>query len=151
GDLTQVIAHVGGGAPDRVTETYYEWRDRPVATKDGVQQSEDTTTFRPLVFTTYDNLDEPIEQQQYDGDGVTITTSGGVPQPPAASLLRAQTVSSYDDQGRVYRTQLYGVDPTSGAVSSTALTTNDYYDHRGDLIAEAQPGGLWTKSQYDGA
>src|SRR5262249_7023802 len=63
----------------------------------------------------------------------------------------AQTASSYDEQGRVYQTLAYAVDPTSGAVSSTALATNDYYDLRGDLIAESQPGGLWTKSQYDGA
>ena len=43
------------------------------------------------------------------------------------------------------------MNPTTGAVSSTALTTNDYYDHRGDLIAESAPGGLWSKSQFDGA
>ena len=43
------------------------------------------------------------------------------------------------------------MNPSTGSVSSNALTTNDYYDHRGDLIAESAPGGLWTKSQFDGA
>ena len=43
------------------------------------------------------------------------------------------------------------MDPTTGAVSSTPLTTNYYYDHRGDQIAESDPGGLWTKDVYDGA
>ena len=35
--------------------------------------------------------------------------------------------------------------------SDNALTTNYYYDHRGDLVAESDPGGLWTKDVYDGA
>jgi RHS repeat-associated protein len=74
-----------------------------------------------------------------------------VPQAPSASLLRAQAVTSYDDQGRVYQTQVYDVNPTTGAVSTNALTTNNYYDHRGDLIAQSAPGGLWSKSQFDGA
>ncbi len=62
-----------------------------------------------------------------------------------------QTITGYDDQGRVYQTQVFDVNPTTGVVSTTALTTNGYYDHRGDLIAESAPGGLWTKSQFDGA
>ena len=74
-----------------------------------------------------------------------------MPQPPDPSLLRAQTAYAYDDQGRVYQQMVYSVDPTTGAVSSTALTTNYYYDHRGDQIAESDPGGLWTKDVYDGA
>src|SRR5262249_46376547 len=32
-----------------------------------------------------------------------------------------------------------------------ALTTNYYFDHRGDQVAESDPGGLWTKDVYDGA
>src|SRR5207237_10587043 len=97
--------------------------------------TEDAAVNRPIVYTTYDNLGEATQVQQYDGDGVTITVSNGVPQPPPANLhlLRAQTLTNYDDQGRVYQTLVYSVDPTDGTVSSTALTTNDYYDHRAHL------------------
>jgi YD repeat-containing protein len=151
GDLTQYTAYPGNGAAARVTQAWYDWRDRPVATKGGVQTSEDTTTHRPITYTTYDNLDEATQVQQYDGDGVTITVSSGVPQPPLASLLRAQANLSYDDQGRLYQGQVYDVNPATGAVSSGALTTNDYYDHRGDLVAASAPGGLWAKASYDGA
>src|SRR5581483_2998504 len=84
-------------------------------------------------------------------DGVTPAISGGVLQALPASDLRAQEIDSYDEQGRLYQTQVYDVNPSTGAVSSTALTTNYYYDHRGDLMAESDPGGLWTKSNYDGA
>jgi len=31
------------------------------------------------------------------------------------------------------------------------LNTNMWYDHRGDVIEESDPGGLVTKTQYDGA
>jgi YD repeat-containing protein len=151
GNLTQATQYPGGGAANRVTQNWFDWRDRPVATKSGVQGSESDGTHRPILYVTYDNLNEAVQMQRFDGDGVTLTTVNGVPQPPAANLLRAQAVTAYDDQGRVYRTQVFDVNPTTGAVSTTALTTNAYYDHRGDLIAASAPGGLWRKSQYDGA
>src|SRR5207245_813618 len=83
----------------RVNQSYFDWRDRPVAEKDGVQGTEDTTTHRPILYYMYNNLDEVTTEQQYDGDQVSITSSGGVPQAPSSSLLRAQTVHNYDDQG----------------------------------------------------
>ncbi len=48
-------------------------------------------------------------------------------------------------------TQTFSVNPTTGSVSSSALTTNHYYDADGNLIATSAPGGLWTKYTYDGA
>src|SRR5260370_294845 len=74
--LTQTTSYPGGTAANRVTNNYYDWRDRLVASKDGVQATEDTTTHRPITFNTFDNLDEVTQTQQYDGDGVTITSSG---------------------------------------------------------------------------
>jgi RHS repeat-associated protein len=151
GNLTQETDSPGGGATARVTQNWFDWRDRLVANKRGVQVAEDTTTHRPIVFNTYDNLGEVTQVQRYDGDGVTITVSAGQPQAPSASLLRAQANTLYDDQERIYQTQVFDVNPSTGAVSSTALTTNYYRDHRGDLIATSAPGGQWTKSQFDGA
>jgi YD repeat-containing protein len=151
GNLTQVIAHPGGTAADRVGEVYYDWRDRAVASKAGVQASEDTTTHRPIVYMTFDNLDEVTQVQQYDGDGVTITSTNGVPNAPAAGKLRAQSNVAYDDQGRVYQTQTFSVDPSTGAVSTNALTSNIWYDHRGNVLETSAPGGLVGKMKYDGA
>jgi len=151
GNLTQIIEHPGGSAADRVTEMYYDWRDRLVASKSGVQSSEDTTTHRPIVYTTYDNLDEVTQVQQYDGDGVTITSTNGVPNAPSASLLRAQSTAAYDEQGRIYQMSTFSVNQTTGAVSTNSLADNVWYDHRGEVIKTAAPGGLVTKDQYDGA
>lgn len=139
GNLTQVTDHTGGSAPDRVSQYAYDWRDRLVEAKGGVQTTEGTTTHRPIVYTTYDNADEVTEQQSYDGDTVQLSSLGstsGVPNAPSSSLLRSESTSSYDDQGRVYQTQTFSVDPSSGAVSTYAITGNTFYDHRGNVIAD---------------
>jgi RHS repeat-associated protein len=149
-NLTQVIQYPGGTALNRVSEYYYDWRDRQVASKDGVQGTEDSNTHRPIIFKTYDNLDEVTQVQQYDGDTFTISSQNPQPPDPTLHRLRAQTTTAYDDQGRVYQQQVCTVDQSSGTAGA-ALLTNNYYDHRGDLMAVSEPGGLWTKDQFDGA
>jgi RHS repeat-associated protein len=129
-----------------VTQYAYDGRDRLVAMKAGVQSSEDHATHRPILYYQYDNLDEVTSVAQYDGDGVPLTNTA-----PSPTLLRGYSVNSYDDLGRVYRTQQFGVDQSTGAVFSNALTTNYFYGTRGYQIAEYDPGGLVTKDQYDGA
>src|SRR5262249_35037479 len=73
------------------------------------------------------------------------------PDRPAANRLRAKTTTAYDDQGRVFRTDTFSVDPTNGTVSTASVSTNVWHDHRGEGIKMAQPGGLVTKDRYDGA
>jgi RHS repeat-associated protein len=58
----------------------------------------------------------------------------------------------------VYKAQTYSVDPSTGSVSTNALTTQRWYDHRGDVIKTSNPGepgasatGVVQKSAYDGA
>src|SRR5262249_40868678 len=75
----------------------------------------------------------------------------GVPDKPPAALLRARATAEYDDQGRAFRTHVYSVDQSTGAVSSGSLTADTFYDHRGEAIKEAQPGGLVQKAKFDGA
>ena len=151
-DLTQVTAHPGGGAADRETQALYDWRDRLVAQKDGVQTTEATTVHRPIYFYTLDNLGEATGAYQYDADGMSLSdfASG---QPSADSgKLRDQTLASYDEQQRPYLYQTYEVNQSTGAVSGTnVLSANLFYNNRNDLIAESDPGGLVTKHKFDGA
>src|ERR1700720_3267941 len=105
---------------------YYDFRDRLIEQKDGALLSsgspntsgETDSVHRPITFLTYDNLDEVTETDSYDGDGVSVSGSA-----PSSSLLRGKTVDSFDNQGRVYESQTYSVDPSSGSVSTNALTT----------------------------
>jgi hypothetical protein len=153
GNLTQTIQYPNGSTGERVTDFWYDWRDRKVAEKDGVSSSESDGVNRPLTVWTYDNQGEVTETQTYSGDGVTPSISSGVLSLPTgtSSDLQAQAVTSYDSQGQVYQTEQYSVNPSTGAVSSTALTTNYYRDANGHVIATSAPGGLWTKDVYDGA
>jgi RHS repeat-associated protein len=152
-DVTKMIQYPGGGASARETDYFYSYRDRLVATKEGVQANEDATTHRPIVYYEYDSIGEVIAVDRYDGDGVTITTPSGqaFPSKPSASLLRAYSTTAFDDQQRPYANVVYSVNQSGGTISSTGLTTGTWYDHRGDVIETSQPGGLVTKNQYDGA
>src|SRR5581483_9297515 len=118
-DRTQQ-AYDDRGRPNRtvsptgtITRTVYDGLGRVVSAWVGTNDTPASGYWSPTNNTSpanmvevssdvYDNVNEAIETQQYDGDGVTITTSGGVPQALSASLLRAQTVTGYDDQGRAY-------------------------------------------------
>jgi YD repeat-containing protein len=65
GNLTQETDYPGLGAANRLTDFWYDWRDRLVAQKSGVQSSENDGTNRPIIVYTYDNLGEVTETQQY--------------------------------------------------------------------------------------
>jgi YD repeat-containing protein len=151
GNLTKVTEHPGLSQADRVTEFFYDWRNRQVAVKAGVEGSESTSLNRPISYTDYDNLGEVTKTRTYDGDAVTITSTGGVPNAPSSSLLRSQSTASYDELGRVYLSEVYTVDPSSGSVGSYTLKSNSWFDARGQVIKSSQPGGLVQKMAYDGA
>ena len=155
-------APAGVVAAARVTAYVYDGRDRLVGYKQGVAINQSWQiiadpadgTHRPIIWYTLDNLGEVTATAQYDGDGVSLATFAPSP-TVTASNLRAYYTASYDDQGRVFKASQYNVSQTAGAKVSdllltTPLTTSTYYDHRGDVIAVSAPGGLWTKSLYDG-
>src|SRR5262249_15557906 len=152
-NLTQVTQFPAGSADTRLRQFFYDWRDRVVAIKDGVQGTEATDVQRPIFYSELDNLGEVTAQEQYDGDNITISDGNGdgVPDKPSSSLLRARTTTSYDEQGRAYRTQVYSVDQSNGTVSSNSLSTNVWFDHRGLQLKQASPGGLVRKMAHDGA
>jgi RHS repeat-associated protein len=162
-DLTQTTQYVSdpnaGGhdvTTDRVTQFYYDWRDRLVATKGAVQNgsenASDNTHF--ITYRDLDNLGEVTANSTYDGDTVTISDTNGVPNKPSSSLLRAKTATLYDDQGRPYETITYSVDPSNGSystASSDTIVSNVWYDHRSDVIASHVSGSPTDKYTYDGA
>jgi hypothetical protein len=150
-NLTQTTAIPGGSAANRVNQVFYDWRDRQVASKMGVEGTESTSLNRPIYYTEYDNLNEAIAQEQYDGDNVTITTTNGVPDKPSSSLRRSRSTTDFDERGRVYATHVFSVDQSAGTLSTSSLNTNTWYNHRGLAIKTAAPGGMVTKYAYDGA
>ena len=64
----------------------------------------------------------------------------------------AKTVTKFDVQGRAYESDVFSVDPTTGASNAANyLATCIYHDGRGDVVATQAPGGLVTTTAYDGA
>ena len=154
GNLTLVTQYPGGSAAAEETQTWFDWRDRAVATKSGVQTSEGSGVNRPLTVYTLDNLNEVTETQVYAADGVAPTISGGVLSlsgTVTVSDLRAQSATSYDEQGQVYRTDTYDVNPSTGSVGTNTLYSLTWHDAWGNVIETQAPGGLVTKDTFDGA
>ena len=156
GNLTKATQFPGGSAAARVTQNAYDWRNRLVAMKSGVAgtlATEDPSVNRPLSFTDYDNLGRVTGTSVYDGDGVWVidANADGVPDKPAAGLLRSSQVAFYDAQDRTYRTQELFVDQATGAVGPPRLTTNMFYDRRGNVAAVYSPNAPVSQSRYDGA
>jgi RHS repeat-associated protein len=156
GNLTKATQFPGGSASPRVVQNAYDWRNRLVATKSGASgtlSTEDPSVNRPLTFTDYDNLGRVTGTSVYDGDGIWVidANSDGVPDKPAAGLLRSSQVSFYDAQDRIYRTQELFVDQATGAVGTPRLTTSMFYDRRGNVAAVYTPNASVAQSSYDGA
>src|SRR5205823_5370023 len=117
-------------------------------------------THRIITYNTIDNLGEITQRDTYAGDQVGITTptsgaSAGIPSAPSSSKLRARQTFSFDDQNRLYRSDQYDVTQSGTSAGSLAttntLSSQNWYNHRGLTMANAQPGGLDTKFVYDGA
>jgi uncharacterized delta-60 repeat protein/RHS repeat-associated protein len=155
GNVTQTTAYPNDGSSDRLTTNLYDWRDRLVATRVGDNSTSYTSTdnAHPVTYLTYDNLGEVTYTYVYDGDTATISDSNsdGVPDQPSSSLLRAKTGSEYDEQGRVFVSHIYSVDPSNGCATSASLSTYTWFDHNGNVIKTQQPGGIVNKMIYDGA
>src|SRR5581483_9744168 len=67
GLLTSITQHPGSSQADRVTDNYYDWRDRLVLVKNGVQTSESTSdNTHTITYYDLDNLGELTSTEQYD-------------------------------------------------------------------------------------
>ncbi len=163
GNRTQMTTYPGGGAAPRVTQYFFDWRNRELASKRGVLLDQNGNVMleaandpvnRPLEFRDYNNLNELTGIALYDGTGFAVTMSNGVPTKPAdypaGNRLRAYQEIKHDDQGRVFRTEVSNVNPTTGQ-KTTTLKTDVWYSRRGQVIKTSEPGGLSYKTRYDGA
>ena len=131
-----------------VTLVGYDWRDRPIAEKDGAMATvshnattglwdvtlapgdEGTgadTTARPMTVDTLDNLGQPTAEYIFAANGksladVTDYVAAHPDAPNYDNLLRAYTTNLFDPQGRVYETDVYSVEQTgedAGTIDET--------------------------------
>jgi RHS repeat-associated protein len=168
-NLTRMTVYVdSNSANDRVTSFIYDWRDRAVLRKEGVQTSEADNNAHPITYIQYNNADQVTMVERYDSEYTISSTvyhlafaydSDQIPDQPSdpgvdtlsgnQQLISKETYD-YDDRKRLYQKSNYSVDPASGAVGYP-LSTNYWYNRRGAVLKVEQPGGLIAKTAYDGA
>jgi len=155
-NVVEVARLPGGGTSPRTTHVFYDWRNRAVATKVGASATpaaEEASLNRPLTYTEYDNLSRVVGESVFDGDGVALVDADtdGVPDKPSADLLRSSRLSFYDSRNRIYRSQDLCVNQATGEVGAAALTTDLFYDHRGNVVMTIAPNAPVVQSRFDGA
>jgi RHS repeat-associated protein len=125
GNLTEVTQYVNATST-RVTQMAFDFRNRHVTTDGEIDY------FQKQYL---DNLDRVIRIERYD------TTEMG--------NLIGLSEQKYDDQGRVYRSIRYGVDPATGTIGNS-LTDNNWFDASGNAVKTLPAGSrLFTKTKYD--
>lgn len=125
GNLTQQTAYASA-TDTRVTSFTYDFRNRRLA-----EQGEEGSYSE----VSYDNLNRITRTDRRDTD--------------AEGNLIGRSETKYDNQGRVYQTLAYAVDPSTGDVGNS-LVSNSWYDPAGNLLKQFPAGSqLFQKSVYD--
>ena len=159
----------GNSAHNRVTTNVYDWRGRLVASKQGDNSGTQTDDVnRPLMVSTYDNLNQVTATYIFDGDGIDVTSLGktgaAILQAIDGNRLRALTATSYDARERVYAQVVFNIDQTTGAIHQSNVgtaespillpdfrTTGTWYNPEGLVMKTATSGEAATKCDYDQA
>ncbi len=145
-NLTSVTEYPGGGASNRTTRMWYDWRNRVGIVKSGAESSENTSINRRAVAYSYNNWDDFTGIWTYDADGLAPSLVNGIWSPGIP--YTSYSILKYDDLGRLYRTEDYNI--ASPMSNATRLVTDYWYDSRGNTVKTSAPGGLVTEAVYDG-
>ena len=129
GNITQTTRYVDASTT-RVTSYTYDWRDRRLTSS----TSDGTTTY--IRQNTYDNLNRVTQTDWYHTAAQDANLVG-------------RSKKYYDELGRVYKTETYAVDPSTGT-AGTVLADNTWYDSVGNVIKQKPAGsGAFKKTAYD--
>ena len=163
-NVTEAIQYPDGNTTgtQRVSVLNYDFRDRLVATETGLTLdssgnavTSSSDAYPQITVYTMDNLGDVTATSTFNGGATTLAAAIGAASSasPGAAIagLVGYSTSEYDSQNRDYEDQVYSVDPTTGTISTTALTSYIFYGPRGNVIETVAPTGLVTKDVYDGA
>lgn len=115
-----------------VTEHRYDWQNRRIQTR-----GPDKLAIRK----TLDNVGHVVIIESYADSNSNFQLDSGE--------LRLRLDTSYDNQGRDYRTISYPV--SSAGSTGDPLITDYWFNHRGQRIKARTPNGLFAKFAYDGS
>ncbi len=138
GPLARVTTYQDGVAsPTHESVLQYDVKGHlKVIAPDGQQQ----------VVVDYDHLGRPIAAGTYK-ESASVTSATSAAGTPTGRLSLSKMY--YDDSGRIYRTETYGVNPSTGTLDNDPLITNLYYDRRGQVVMADPPNGGAMILKYD--
>ena len=162
-NATEVIQYPNGNTAgtQQVSLLDYDFQDRLIATETGLTLNSSgqvvTSSSDPypqISVNTLDNLGDVTATLTFNGGATSLAAAIGAASSaaPGATLagLVGYSTSEYDSQNRDFADQTYSVDPTTGAISTTALTSYTFYGPRGNVIETVAPTGQVTKDVYNG-
>ena len=143
GYLTGVVHSVDANSGnDRITTMYYDERGR-------VKGVDNPTA--PHSATVYDNLNRALARAEFSS---AFGSAGGVPSSLTSGAPTSGRLSFseafYDERGQIYKSVLHHINQpnqSSPGTSTASITTNNWYDVRGQLIASI--GSQLSKTTYD--
>jgi RHS repeat-associated protein len=130
GNLTVTRSFTGedSGAEFRQTVKVYDWRNRVISVQ---------PPLGPYTFTTYDNLNRPVEQGVF----------GTVPSTISSSDRASYTKTYYSQRGLSYRQEV-AIDASD--LGDGYLQANSWFDPAGRIAASGGPNLPTLKHVYDG-
>lgn len=138
GNLTESRQVFGNGGSDYYQTTYaYDFRGRMTDVRGADKVA---------AKYTFDNLGQQTAAETYADADTDFTIDSGE--------RRGKTETAYDNRSQVFQSKVYAVDSATGTSPGTvrvALTTNYWYDARGNLIKTMEANTRLTKNVYDGA
>ncbi len=162
-NVTEVIQYPAGSTAgtQQVSVLSYDFEDRLIATETGLTLNSSgqvvtsaNNAYPSITVHSLDNLGNTLATLTFNGGATTIANAiaAATSAAPGAVLagLVGYSTSEYDSQNRDYEDQTYSVDPATGTISTSALTSYTFYGPRGNVIESVAPTGQVTQNVYNG-
>jgi RHS repeat-associated protein len=164
GNVTETIFYPDGNTTgtQRVTVNSYDFEDRQIASERGLTlnssgspTTSSTDAYPQIAVWLLDNLGLSIAALTFNGGAISLAAAiADAPSAAAGATLSGligYETSEFDSENRDDEDQKFSVNPASGAISSTSINGNTWYDNRGNVIQQQVTGRAATKTVYDGA
>ena len=114
-------------------------------------------TNRPITYYALDNLGDVTAQYVYAGSGVALSDltsdlAANPDEPNYDGLLRADTIYSYDAQGRTQEIDVHSVSQSSGDIATgtgSIESTTFVFDDDGNILKVTDPNDVVTNYAYN--
>ena len=159
GHVTMSVTYYGTGATDNTGQIFHRNH------RGQLRGIEPIYNYNPTTGSSSKRFPVTIQDVDWSGRVTTVSTYSAAPSYTWSYIVKwvddyaedvgtdrlTVSTTSYDDLGRVYRTESFSVDDDEGGTYLyDRLQTDRYYDRNSQLIAESRAHGGATEYAYDG-